>query len=247
METPESFWSQPDLVASYSRPGGALDYERDAVEDAVARARRTGPVRTVHVLGIGAGRELPAIRELVGSAKIVGWDISAPMVEACRSLVEREGIDDVELHQGDLLDVARVGDEPADVLIALGAVLGYLSDPPDREAATDALRRLARTGAGLAAVVQQRAGRPDWATWFALRSVAQVITRRGPGHGNRRSWHADQSTRFHHYTRRELAQLTARHSFTDVEIRSLRQWARGRSDRLPLRSPNPLILNATAS
>jgi hypothetical protein len=67
------------------------------------------------------------------------------------------------------------------------------------------------------------------------------------GAGNRPSRHGDATVLFHHFTRRELTASLERASFSDLDVRSLRQWAKQHRLRLPRTSPNPLIAVATSS
>ncbi len=245
-ESAEEFWSRPDLVAAYQDAGTALAYEVDAVTAATDAARRCGPIDSVHVLGVGGGRELGAIRQITGARTVHAWDISEPMVQACREHVVDSGWDDVVVGQAAIDELERPGGVPADVVIALGAVLGYGTDPPARRRTLAAIAALLRPGGGFTAVVQQRNGRPDWALYFAARSLLERTPWGSDGDGNRRSRHGSGSVLFHHYRAQELVDLVEAAGFTDVRVTSLRTWARSRDAHLPWRSPNPLILTAVA-
>jgi hypothetical protein len=245
-ESTERFWSRPELVRAYTDAGEALDYEVDAVLAATARATASGPLGLVHVVGVGAGRELAAIRRCTGDARIHAWDISEPMAEACRQHVHHEGLSGITVHHGAIDQIPERVTDPADVIIALGAVLGYGTTPEGRRRDLRALRSSCRTGAGVAAVVQQRNGRPDWSLYFAVTSVMERARLRTRGGGNRASRHGSATVLFHHFGRRELTSALGEGAFAEIEVRSLRQWARARGSRPPLRSPNPLIAVASA-
>lgn len=245
-ESTERFWSRPELVRAYTDTGGALDYEVDAVIAAVARAAASGPLDLVHVVGVGAGRELAAIRQRTGDARIHAWDISEPMAESCREHVRHEGLTDITVHHGAIDQVPERVTEPADLVIALGAVLGYGTTPEQRRRDLRALRSSCRAGAGLAAVVQQRHGRPDWSMYFSLAELLERTPLRSRGAGNRSSRHGRAAVLFHHFSRRELAHELERADFAQIDITSLRQWGRPSGRRPPLRSPNPLIAVASA-
>lgn len=245
LEPSETFWSRPELVAAYQDIGGALQYEIDAVAASAEAARRTGPVDSVHVLGVGGGRELGAIRAITNARVIHAWDISEPMVQACRQHVTRSGWQDVIVNTSSIEDLERPGGESADLVVALGAVLGYSTDESQRCRSVGRISSLLRDGGAFAGVVQQRNGRPDWALYFAARSLLERTPWCNHGIGNRRSRHGSGSVLFHHYTPAELIDLFAREGFTDVQVGSLRAWARQREATVPLRSPNPLVLTAT--
>jgi SAM-dependent methyltransferase len=246
-ESAEEFWSRPDLVAAYREAGSALAYEVDAVQAATDAARRSGPVDAVHVLGVGGGRELGEIRRVTGARMIHAWDISEPMVQTCREHVRVNGWDDVVVGRAAIDELQRPDGEAADVVVALGAVLGYATDAAAREQAMAVIAGLLRPGGALTAVVQQRHGRPDWSLYFAARSLLERTPLLHDGQGNRRSRHGDGSVLFHHYDAPELSRLAAGAGFDDVRVTSLRSWARDHGARLPRRSPNPLILHAVAA
>ena len=245
---PEDFWAAGSLVDAYVAQSGALAYEVEAITRAVSRAERSGSAKAIHVIGVGSGRELPAIRAAAPHARIRASDISEPMVEACRQFVERQGIANVVVELSDAADLDRGdADEAADVVIALGAVLGYSTTPTLQRAVLTAFGALLRPGGSVVLVVQQRYGRPDWAAWFAGRAVLATVTggHLGTTTGNRASRHESSSVVFHHYTRSELRSQLAQSGFDDVAIMSLRQWGRADRRRIPLRSPNPLITIAS--
>jgi ubiquinone/menaquinone biosynthesis C-methylase UbiE len=198
---------------------------------------------TVH--GVGAGRELSGIRSVVHPARILAFDLSQPMVDACRRHIERHGWDDVTAERA-AIDDAPVPDGSVDLVIALGAVLGYGRTTTERAAMVADLRRQCRQGAGLAVVVQQRYGRPDWSVYFTVSSLLTALSLRSVGSGNRVSRHGDAGTVFHHYSASELTGLLRDEGFDDVRAEPLRQWARRNGQRVPLRSPNPLLVTATA-
>lgn len=246
-ETAEDFWSRDELVRAYRDAGEALLYEEHAIADAATRARRSGDLHDVHVLGVGGGRELGAIRTLTAASHVYAWDISQPMVDACRAHVRSQEWPDVEVGRCAVADLARPDGVAADVVIALGAVLGYGTTPEERRRSCSVLAALLRPGGALAAVVQQRHGRPDWSLYFALRAVRERTPWRGDGDGNRRSRHGDSSVLFHHFGAEELEDLLRSAGFTEVDVRSLRSWGRANGVRIPLRSPNPLIVTATVA
>lgn len=242
----EQYWSRDQLVRAHSDLPGALDYEIDAVRDAADRARSSGPVRSVHVLGVGTGRELADIRAATRPTRLFGWDLSQPMVDGCRSQIERHGWPDVTVELASIDDVPDLIDEPADVVIGLSAVLCYIPDDSGRRRTARAMRSMCRTGAGLALVVQQRAGRRPWVPYFAAIDSLERAHLRHEGIGNRRSRYGDVAVLLHHYGRREIGDLLGTAGFERCNVRSLREWAADHDRAVPRRSPNPLIVTATA-
>lgn len=237
------FWSQGSQVDAFPAGTGALAYETALLGDAAELAARTGPLRSVHVIGVGTGRELIGTRDAIPDVPIVAWDISEPMVAACRQHVADQGWGDVTVRCGDVTELTAA-DGPADVVVLLNAVLCYLVDADSRRSAAAALRSLLRPGGTVAAVVHQPNGRPDWATWFAARAaLCRLGVLPGSG-GDRRIVHGDASMLFHHYRPGEVVDLFSDAGLDEVRVRSLRSWARATRHRIPAASPNPLLVLA---
>ncbi len=237
------YWRRPGPVEVFEHNADVLPFETDLLASAAATASRTGPVQRVRVIGVGAGRELQAVRDVAPDAVIEASDISAPMIDACRRHVERAGLERIELATAALADLTPDAGR-ADLVVAINAVLCYLTTPQERERGAAALADLVRPGGTLAVVVQQRNGRPDWAVFFGLRALA---TRAGlaPGApGDRRNDDGDAALLVHHYRPSELRALLHQAGFTDVQIVSLRAWGRRHGHRIRRRSPNPLLLTA---
>lgn len=239
-----SFWNQSSQVSAFPASTGALPYEIDLLGRAIDRAAASGPVANVHVIGVGTGRELAATRAVAPEASITAWDISEQMVEQCRDFVERSGFSNVEVRCADMTELSD-DDGPADVVVLLNAVLCYLGTPAERRAAFASMRRLTRPGGAIAAVVHQPNGRPDWAAWFTARGLLTRVGAADGVDGDRRISHGGETMLFHHYRPSEATALLESHGFDDVSVESLRAWARSTSSRIPLRSPNPLLLLAS--
>lgn len=239
----KNFWSQESQVASFPADVGALPYEIDLVRSAATVSARAGVVADVHVIGVGTGRELSGTRAAIPDTALTAWDISEQMVDACRDYITRTGMDNVVVRCKDLTRLSAE-DGPADVAVLLNAVLCYLSTPDERESAFAALRRLVRPGGSICAVVHQPNGRPDWAAWFAAR---RAMTRMGMAQGapgDRLITHGGRSMLFHHYRPSEITGLLRLNGFDAVNVRSLRSWARSTGKRIPVKSPNPLLVIA---
>jgi SAM-dependent methyltransferase len=245
-ESPEAFWSRPELVRAYDVAGDALPYEVDLIGTAATVAGRSGPVDTVDVLGVGTGRELSAVRTATHASLVRAWDISSPMVEACRARVQAEQWTDVVVEQAEVTTLRPQDGRHADLVVALGAVLGYGITAEDRRRAVDAIAGVLRPGGTLAAVVQQRNGRPDWAAYFAVLGVVRHAPWSDLGPGNRHSRHGDGAVVFHHYRPQEVRSLLERAGFGEVDVTSLKAWGRRTGSRIPATSPNPLLVTATS-
>lgn len=240
----EEYWSRPSAVDSAETWGEPLPYEIDLLRRGIERAGGASTCSVVASLGVGAGRELTAIRDAVPAATIRAIDISAPMIERCRQTARRLQVDDVQFEVAAIRDAER--HPSVDVAVAFGAVLSYPIGDDDRLATLRGIRSLLRPGGAVALVVQQRNGRPDWAAWFAGRGVAHRLGAFRLAPGDRVASDGDASLAFHHYSRRELTGLLARCGFTELWVASLREWARSTGHRIPRQSPNPLLVLATA-
>ncbi|MFN7147890.1 MAG: class I SAM-dependent methyltransferase [Microthrixaceae bacterium] len=237
------YWRRPGPVELFERNGDVLPFETDLLARAAAVASRTGPVQRVRVIGVGAGRELPAVRDIAPDAVIEASDISAPMIDACRRHVVRARLERVELSTAALEDLSPDAGR-ADLVVAINAVLCYLTTPRERERGVAALADLVRPGGTVAVVVQQRNGRADWAVFFALRGLATRVGLAPGATGDRRNHDGEAALLVHHYRPSELRALLLDVGFTDVEVVSLRAWGRRHGHRIRRRSPNPLLLTA---
>ncbi len=240
-ETAADFWNQTSQVAAFSGSPGALAYETALIATSAELAATSGPVDDVRVVGVGTGRELVAVREILPDARILAYDISEPMVAACRAFVASTGLGAVDVELKDVVDLTE-SDGPTDLIVLVNAVLCYVA-AKDRVRAIHGLSSVLRTGGSVAMVVHQRNGRPDWSAWFALRYVATRLRLAEGDAGDRRISHDRASMLFHHFTRRELRRLMSQAGFTDVAITTLRSWARSTGHRIPLGSPNPLLVS----
>jgi ubiquinone/menaquinone biosynthesis C-methylase UbiE len=103
----------------------ALHVPDSQVEAALLAAVGTGPFRAVLDLGTGTGRMLTLLASR--AERLVGIDANAAMLSVARANIERAGLRNAQVRQGDLyaLPIERDG---YDVVI-LHQVLHYLDDP----------------------------------------------------------------------------------------------------------------------
>jgi SAM-dependent methyltransferase len=95
---------------------------------------------TVIDLGCGSGRLLARLAHARPDARIIGLDLSAPMLETGRQLLEREGVANVELRNGDITKFDA--DIPDDVdVISCNFALHQL---PDTSLVSQTLSAIAR-------------------------------------------------------------------------------------------------------
>ncbi|MEX0768737.1 MAG: class I SAM-dependent methyltransferase [Microthrixaceae bacterium] len=242
----EEFWSQDTQVAAFSANTKVLIYERDLMTRGIAAAAVSGVTQEVHAVGVGAGRELPAIRALLPVAKIHAWDVAEPMVQACEALIQAQGMTNLSVGQADITELGKHRPH-ADLVVLLNAVLCYVTSLKEQLCAFEALHSLLRPGGTIAAVVHQRNGRPDWALWFAARSLLSACSLVKGSAGDRKISHGNSTMLFHHFTLKEVGSLLSTVGFEQVSMSSLRQWSKSSGHKIPLNSPNPLLVTAVRS
>ena len=125
----------PGLYLGAGRLVSTLHVPEANVERAIREIVGTRPLHAVLDLGTGTGRMLELLAPVAERA--VGVDQSPAMLNLARTRLEREGLRNVQLRQGDIyaLPVERDGYD----LVIVHQVLHYLDDP------SRALREAART------------------------------------------------------------------------------------------------------
>lgn len=146
---------------------------------AVARLGLKPGARVVEV-GCGTGRNLPLLREAVGSeGEVIGVDASAGMLNEAQKTISRHGWQNVTLIHGDAAKLAL--DEQVDVAYFS---LSY-SALPDRNPALDAAWNVVRPGGRLAIM---DAGIPDNRLGRLLAPAAEIIATVFPGDPYSEPW-----------------------------------------------------------
>ena len=103
----------------------ALHVPEERVEAAIREAIGAGPIQTLLDLGTGTGRMLELLGPL--AARAAGIDQSPQMLSIARDRIERAGLRNVQLRQGDIY-AAPVEPDCYD-LVVMHQVLHYLDDP----------------------------------------------------------------------------------------------------------------------
>ncbi|HUB63272.1 MAG TPA: metalloregulator ArsR/SmtB family transcription factor [Methylocella sp.] len=103
----------------------ALHVPEERVEAAIRKAIGADPVQTLLDLGTGTGRMLELLGPL--AARAAGIDQSPQMLSIARDRIERAGLRNVQLRQGDIY-AAPVEPDGYDLVI-MHQVLHYLDDP----------------------------------------------------------------------------------------------------------------------
>lgn len=128
----ESYAGAYDLVYQSKSYRGECD-----LIEAIFREKAVRPVRTVLDLGCGTGGH--AIPLAARGYRVTGVDRSEPMLEAARrKLAQLEGPPELGFVAADIRDYR--GREPADAVVMMFAVLGYLVTDADQEAALATVR-----------------------------------------------------------------------------------------------------------
>lgn len=145
---------------------GAEAYVRRKSHIVSARLSRRMVIETVlnlplgpgpwRILDAGGGGGLLAAELAVAGHAVTIADISADMLDQALQHVTAAGVKDrVRLVKTDVCEMASLGDEPYDLVLAVGDVLSYCRDA---KRALVEFRRLARPGAMLLAEVESRFG-----------------------------------------------------------------------------------------
>ncbi|MGH6830316.1 MAG: class I SAM-dependent methyltransferase, partial [Methylocella sp.] len=103
----------------------AMHVPEERVEAAIRKAIGAGPVHALLDLGTGTGRMLELLGPL--AARAVGVDQSPHMLSVARVRIERAGLRNVQLRQGDIY--AMPVEPDFHDLVIMHQVLHYLDDP----------------------------------------------------------------------------------------------------------------------
>jgi SAM-dependent methyltransferase len=108
--------------------------------NALAMARMVAERGTVLDLGCGSGRYLRYFAGMRPDVRIIGLDLSAPMLEAGREMIRSEGLETrVELRTGDMTDFAGAVTEPIDFISSVYS-LHHLPDASSLVRCLDQIR-----------------------------------------------------------------------------------------------------------
>jgi SAM-dependent methyltransferase len=123
-------------------------------------------------LGCGSGRLLAQLARGRPDVRIIGLDLSEPMLEAGRQLLEREGLGNVELRRGDVTTFDSGITERPDV-VSCNWTLHHL---PSEQSASECLSAIARARSrwGCAVWIFDFARLRHSRSWPALLSLVRV-------------------------------------------------------------------------
>jgi ubiquinone/menaquinone biosynthesis C-methylase UbiE len=80
------------------------------------------PGDTVVDLACGPANQLAMVARLNPETKFIGVDLSAPMLERARELIERQGLTNVEFRHGDITDLSFFADRSVDAVMSTMAL-----------------------------------------------------------------------------------------------------------------------------
>ena len=109
------------------------------------RLGRVEPGEVVVDLGCGAGTDLLIAAQMTGATgRVIGIDMTAPMLARARESAAAMGLANVELHEA-LIEDLPIGDASVDVVISNGVI----DLVPDKDAVFDEIDRILKPGGRL--------------------------------------------------------------------------------------------------
>lgn len=205
-------------------------------------------VKMLHVVGCGAGREIPAIRSAFPAAVIVASDISPAMIEICRRNLKRwDCVSGVELVATPASTLPSHGYKNADLVVATDNLLTYITPEEERRSTLSSLRSVMRMDGVFVGAVHHRWGKLFKSTYFFLQAALVSMRIVGTRSGDRKWRIGGNTTLCHHFTKDELSKDLAGSRFEPLSVLSLYSLARksGRSYN-PLVGDNNLVFVARA-
>lgn len=244
-----AFWNSPAVVLTQQREAPWSHTYEDYLLDLARNRCESGrnPVKVIHVIGCGPGREIPVIRKVFPEARVIASDVAQRMIDVCaENLLRWDCSANVELICCPASSLAADRDG-ADLVVAFNNVLTYISEESERRRTFGAMRGALRAGGLLIGVVHHRWGRPAKSCYFLLQQIARMVRLTTREAGYRLGGFAGMRARCHYYTAAELRVLLAGAGFAPLEILSLAFWHRKREQKYnPLRGDNNLIFAAEA-
>jgi arsenite methyltransferase len=106
---------------------------------------RIGPGSVVLDLGCGAGTDLLIAAQMTGpEGRVIGVDMTTPMLDRARASADEMALENVELHES-LIESLPLEDSSVDVVISNGVI----DLVPDKDAVFDEIDRVLRPGGRL--------------------------------------------------------------------------------------------------
>jgi SAM-dependent methyltransferase len=245
------YWNAPGVVQTYSDHGSYLHwYEGYLVHRAAAvLTTRFERVTRVHVVGCGAGREIPSIRAAFPGAQVIASDVAPRMVDACQANLRRWGHDDVDVRccAVDTIGAPVLAGEqpPAQLVVLVNNLLTYITPSGSRTAAMRAVSAVLERGGLAIGVVHHRWGRPAKSGYFLLQGAARTLGLAKREAGDRVLESDGMTLRYHYFTADELRADMATVGLAATELQSLAQLGRKLDRRYrALRGDNNLVFLA---
>lgn len=244
-----AFWNSPAAVLTQQREAPWSHAYEDYLLD-LARNRcesRRDPVKVIHVVGCGPGREIPVIRRVFPEARVIASDVAQRMIDVCtENLLRWDCSANVELICCPASSLAAERDG-ANLVVAFNNVLTYISEESERRRTFGAMRGALRAGGLLIGVVHHRWGRLGKSCYFLLQQIARMARVTTCEAGDRLGGFAGMRARWHYYTAAELRVLLASAGFVPLDVLSLASWHHKREQKYSfLRGDNNLLFAAEA-
>lgn len=106
------------------------------------------PGDTVLDLACGPANQLAMVARLNPDVHFIGLDLSIPMLQQAEELITRQGLDNVNLRQGDITDLSAFANTSIDVVVSTMA-LHHLPDVPALARTYAEVARVLKPGGGI--------------------------------------------------------------------------------------------------
>lgn len=106
------------------------------------------PGDTVLDLACGPANQLAMVARLNSDSQFIGLDLSQPMLQQARNLIDQQGLKNVSFRQGDITDLSAFADASLDAVVSTMA-LHHLPDVPALARTYAEVARVLKPGGGL--------------------------------------------------------------------------------------------------
>jgi SAM-dependent methyltransferase len=220
------FWNTDSTVQLHDRKEPALHwYERHLYDRAVTLLREAGiGVELAHVVGCGAGREIPDVCKRFPSATVIASDFSEKMLERCKANLLRWGLGGSVRWVHCAVQVLDHTGGQATFVSLINNVMTYVTPADERAIALGSIRRIMAAGGILVGTVHSQTGRLTKKAYFGLRRLGfgfGILSEEEVG--DRIGGFLGHWMPFHYFTTNEIHRLLINGGFEPLEVKHLSQ------------------------